>query len=119
MLALKLFQDTDKPNFLLIIVVEEIKSFEQLFLVQLLVLMAIYVGTIVFVLVSISRFTAPTTCMTAGSCANFFSNATSLLFDAVCNSTRDYGNTGCGVFKRGIQNFKDIRLKINFSQKVI
>ena len=26
-----------------------------------------------------------------------------------------YGNTGCGFFKRGIQNYKGVWLKINFS----
>ena len=24
-----------------------------------------------------------------------------------------YGNTGCGVFKRGVQNYKDFCLRIN------
>ena len=28
----------------------------------------------------------------------------------------DYGNTGCGVFKKGIQNWKGFFLKINCSQ---
>jgi hypothetical protein len=52
-LALNLgFQDTDKPNFLQMIIDEEIKSFGQLFLVSYFV----------FVLFSISRFPAPTTC---------------------------------------------------------
>ena len=27
-----------------------------------------------------------------------------------------YGNTGCGVFKEGMQNWKDFWLKINCSQ---
>ena len=27
-----------------------------------------------------------------------------------------YGNAGCGVFKRGVQNLKGFWLKINFSQ---
>ena len=53
LLALNLgFQDTDKPNFLQMIIDEEIKSFGQLFLVSYFV----------FVLFSISRFPAPTTC---------------------------------------------------------
>ena len=30
-----------------------------------------------------------------------------------------YGNTGCGVFKGGIQNKKGFGLKINFSQMKI
>ena len=28
----------------------------------------------------------------------------------------DYGNTGCGVFKEGIQNYKEFWQKINCSQ---
>ena len=27
--------------------------------------------------------------------------------------TSQYGNTGCGVFKRGVQNWKDFCLRIN------
>jgi hypothetical protein len=27
--------------------------------------------------------------------------------------TNTYGNTGCGVFKRGIQNYKNLCLRIN------
>ena len=29
---------------------------------------------------------------------------------------KDYGNTGCGFFKEGVQNLKDFWLKINCSQ---
>ena len=31
----------------------------------------------------------------------------------IANMYHDYGNTGCGVFKRGIQNLKDFCLRIN------
>ena len=30
--------------------------------------------------------------------------------------TECYGNTGCGVFKQGIQNWKDFCLKINITK---
>ena len=52
-------------------------------------------------------------------------NITQVTFSNMCltfnmhyahNFLLHYDNSGCGVFKRGIQNKKDVWLKINFGQ---
>lgn len=35
------------------------------------------------------------------------------------SSNESYGNTGCRVFKRGVQNWKDFCLRINYPENII
>ena len=46
-------------------------------------------------------------------CRSFLSNGCHIMLKNPKLSTGHYGNTGNGVFKRGVQNEKDFCLKIN------
>ena len=45
-------------------------------------------------------------------------NSDEIILEQIDDSAHeDYGNTGCRVFKRGVQNWKDFCLKINIPKR--
>ena len=42
-----------------------------------------------------------------------------MIYFCVLLSEKYYGNTGCQVFKQGVQNWKDFPLKINIPKKIL